>query len=71
VRLVDGMLSVEMEEGMLSMELARDADDCVWCSGRVDSMSEVGLGLFDRLVLEKVKDKMGNINCGEEAHCMV
>jgi hypothetical protein len=27
-------------------------------------MPEVGHGLFDRLVLEKVKDKMENINCG-------
>jgi hypothetical protein len=50
------MLSMEVGEGMLSMELAKVVDDWMWRSGRIDNMPEVGLGCFDKLVLEKVKD---------------
>jgi hypothetical protein len=33
----------------------------LWCNGTTDSMSEVELDLFDKLVVEKVRDKMESI----------
>jgi hypothetical protein len=55
------MLSVELEEGMLSVELAKVVDDWLWHNGRIDNMPEVGLGCFGKHVLERVRDKMKNI----------
>jgi hypothetical protein len=62
------MLSIELGEGMLSVALVKVVDDWVWHDGRIDNTSEVGFGWFDKLMLEKVRDKMWNTSGG---HCMV
>jgi hypothetical protein len=56
---------VGLAEGMLSVELAKIVDDWLWHNGRIDNMSEVGLGFFGMLVVEKAKDMMENIAGGE------
>jgi hypothetical protein len=33
----------------------------LWCNGMTDSIPEVERGLFDKLVVEKVRDKMESI----------
>jgi hypothetical protein len=38
------MLSVELGEGLLSVALAKVANDYVWHNGRIDNTSEVGFG---------------------------
>jgi hypothetical protein len=65
------MLSVEVGEGMLSVELAKIADDWMRRSGRIDNMPKVGLGWFDKFVLEKAKDKMRNIGGGGALHGVI
>jgi hypothetical protein len=62
------MLSMELG-GMLSVELAKDADDWVWRNDRIDNMMKFGFAWFVKLVLEKAKDRMENIGGG--GHCMV
>jgi hypothetical protein len=54
---------------MLSVELAKDADDWVWRNDRIDNMTKFGFAWFVKLVLEKAKDRMENIGGG--GHCMV
>jgi hypothetical protein len=49
---------------MLYVELANVTGDWMWHSGRIDNMPEVRLGWFDKLMLEKVNDKLGNIGGG-------
>jgi hypothetical protein len=51
---------------MLYVELVKVKDDWLWHSGMTGSMSGVGFGCYDRLVVENVKDRMGNIASGEE-----
>jgi hypothetical protein len=46
---------------MLFVELAKILDDCLWHSGTVDNMPEVGLGYFDKLVVERVKERIESI----------
>jgi hypothetical protein len=55
------MLSVELAGGMLSVELVRVAVGWLWCNGMTDSMPEVELGLFDKLVVERARDNMESI----------
>jgi hypothetical protein len=64
---VEDMLFVELEEGMLFMELTEVEDGWLWRSGMTGSMPEVGFGRLNKLVVKKVKDKMGNIVGGEES----
>jgi hypothetical protein len=47
--------------GKLPVVLARVKDDWVWGNDRIDNTPKVGFGWFDKLVFEKVKDRMGNI----------
>jgi hypothetical protein len=61
VGLLGGMLFTELVGGMLSVEFAGVAVGWLWCNGTTDSMPEVELGLFDKLVVEKVRDKMESI----------
>jgi hypothetical protein len=63
----EGMLSVEPREGMLFMEPTKVDDGWLWRNGWIGSMSEVEFGCFDKLVVEKVKDRMGSIFGGEES----
>jgi predicted NUDIX family NTP pyrophosphohydrolase len=49
---------------MLYVELANVTGDWMWHSGRIDNMPEVRLGWFDKLMLEKANDKLGNIGGG-------
>jgi hypothetical protein len=51
-------------EGMLFVELAKVEDGWLWRNGRIGSMQEVGFGCFDKPVVEKAKDRMGNIAGG-------
>jgi hypothetical protein len=51
---------------MLYVELVKVKDDWLWHSGMTGSMSGVGFGCYDRLVVENAKDRMGNIASGEE-----
>jgi hypothetical protein len=67
VELLAGMLSVEPGEGMLFMEPTKVDDDWLRRNGRIGSMPEVEFGCFDKLVVEKVKDRMGSIFGGEES----
>jgi hypothetical protein len=60
------MLSVELGEGILFVELANVEGGWLWRNGRIDSMPEVGFGCFDKLVVEKANDRMGCIIGGEE-----
>jgi hypothetical protein len=64
VKLLGDMLSVGLAEGMLSVELAEVEGGWLWCSGMIDSMSEVGLGYFGVFVVERVKDMMVSIASG-------
>jgi hypothetical protein len=59
------MLSTELAEGLLPMELAKVTGGWLWRNGRIDNMPEVGLGCFGRLVVKKMKDRIGNITGGE------
>jgi hypothetical protein len=61
------MLSVELAEGMLSMELAEVGVGWLWSSGMIDSMPKVGLGCFGEFVVEKVKDRVVSIAGGWES----
>jgi hypothetical protein len=47
------MLSTELAEGLLPMELAKVTGGWLWRNGRIDNMPEVGLGCFGRLVVKK------------------
>jgi hypothetical protein len=49
---------------MLSMELAKVADDWLWRNGMIDNMVEVGLGCFGKLVMERANDRIGNMAGG-------
>jgi hypothetical protein len=61
VELLEDMLSTELAEGMLSVELVKAVDDWLWHNSRIDNMSEVTLGYFSKLVVGRVKDTMENI----------
>jgi hypothetical protein len=39
----------------------------VWGNDRIDNTPKVGFGWFDKLVLEKAKDRLGNIGGCEGA----
>jgi hypothetical protein len=50
---------VELVEGMSSTEVVDAADGWLWHSGKIDSMSEVVLDWFGRVVvMKRAKDKM-------------
>jgi hypothetical protein len=49
---------------MLSLEMVRVADDWVWGNDKIDNTSKVGFGWFDKIMLEKAKDRMGNVGGG-------
>jgi hypothetical protein len=66
VKLLGDMLSVELTEGMLSMELVGVEDVWLWRSDMIDSIPEVGLGCFGVFIVEKVKDMMVSIAGGWE-----
>jgi hypothetical protein len=53
-------------EGMLFVELVKVEDGWLWCNGRIGGIPEVGFGCFDKLVVEKAKDRTGSIVDGEE-----
>jgi hypothetical protein len=55
------MSSAELVGDMLSMEFAGVVVGWLWHNGTTDSMPEVELGLFDKLVMEKVGDKMESV----------
>jgi hypothetical protein len=59
------MLSAELTEGILSLELGKAVGDRLWRNARIDNTSDVGLGYFGKLVVRRVKDKMENIANGE------
>jgi hypothetical protein len=59
------MLSAELTEGILSLELGKAVGDRLWRNARIDNTSDVGLGYFGKLVVGRVKDKMENIANGE------
>jgi hypothetical protein len=46
---------------MLFVVLTEAVGDWLWHNGRIDGMSEVGLGYFGKLVVERAKDMMENI----------
>jgi hypothetical protein len=50
---------------MLSVGLAGAADGWLWRNGKIDSMSEVVLDWFGRLVVKNAKDKVVSIASGE------
>jgi hypothetical protein len=50
--------------GMLSVELVKAVDDFAWRNDRIDNTPNVEFDWFDKLVLEKAKDRMGNIGGG-------
>jgi hypothetical protein len=50
-KLLEDVLSVELAEGMLSVELVKVVHDWLWHNGRTDSMLKVGLGCFGKLVV--------------------
>jgi hypothetical protein len=66
VELLGDMLSVELTEGMLSVELVGVEDVWLWRSDMIDSILEVGLGCFGAFIVEKVKDMMVSIAGGWE-----
>jgi hypothetical protein len=66
VELLGDMLSVELTEGMLSVELVGVEDVWLWRSDMIDSIPEVGLGCFGVFIMEKVKDMMVSIAGGWE-----
>jgi hypothetical protein len=57
---------VALVKGMLFVELTKVEDGWLWHNGRIGSIPEVGFDCFDKLVVEKVNDRMGNIVGGEE-----
>jgi hypothetical protein len=57
---------VALVKGMLFVELTKVEDGWLWHNDRIGSMPEVGFDCFDKLVVEKVNDRMGNIVGGEE-----
>jgi hypothetical protein len=61
VRLLGDMVSMDMMGGMLFVELTEVAVGWLWRNGMTNSMPEVELGLFDKLVVEKARDKMESI----------
>jgi hypothetical protein len=50
---------------MLSMELADVVEGKLWRNGKIDSMPDVVLHWFGRLVVKKAKDTMESIAGGE------
>jgi hypothetical protein len=44
---------VELVEGMLFVELAEAVDGWLWRNGRIDSMLEVVLNCFGKLMVKK------------------
>jgi hypothetical protein len=56
---------MELGEGLLSVELTGIVDGWLWHNDKIDSMSEVVLDWFGRLVVKKVKDKMVSTAGGE------
>jgi hypothetical protein len=55
---------MELEESMLSVELAGAVDGWLLSNGKIDSMPEVLLDWFCDLVVTKAKDKMVSIAGG-------
>jgi hypothetical protein len=60
------MLSVELAEGMLSVELVEVEDGWLWYNGMIDNTLEVGIGCFGEFVVERVKDRTVSIADGWE-----
>jgi hypothetical protein len=56
---------VELTEGMLFAEVADTASGWLWHNGKIDSMPEVVLDWFGRLVVKKAMYKMVSI-AGDE-----
>jgi hypothetical protein len=56
---------VELVEDMLSAEVAEATSGWLWHSDKIDSMLEVVLDWFGRLVVKKEKDKIESIVGGE------
>jgi hypothetical protein len=54
---------------MLFVELAKAEDDWLWHNDIIGNKRELEFGCFGRLVMEKVKGKMGSI--GGRGHYMV
>jgi hypothetical protein len=50
---------------MLSMELADVVEGKLWRNGKIDSMPDMVLHWFGRLVVKKAKDTMESIAGGE------
>jgi hypothetical protein len=61
VGLLGDMLSAKLVGDMLSMEFVGVVVGWLWRNGMTDSMPEVELGLFEKLVMEKVRDKMESV----------
>jgi hypothetical protein len=55
------MLSAELVGGILSVEFAGVVVGWLWCNGMTDSIPEEEHGLFDKLVVQKARDKMESI----------
>jgi hypothetical protein len=70
VELLEDMLFVGLG-GMLSVELVKVVDDLVWRNIRIDNTPNVEFDWFDKLVLEKAKDRMGNIGGGGALHGVI
>jgi hypothetical protein len=60
------MWFMALVEGMLFVGLTKVEDGWLCHNDRIGSMPEVGFGSVDKLVVEKVKDRMGNIVGDEE-----
>jgi hypothetical protein len=58
---------VVLVKGMLSMGLMKVGDGWLWCSAKIGSMPEVGLGCFGVFEVEKVRDRMVSIAIGWES----
>jgi hypothetical protein len=57
---------VELTKDMLFVKLMEVVGDSLWHSDRIDNRPELGLDLFDGLVVKKVKGRMENIDGGTE-----
>jgi hypothetical protein len=64
VELLEDMLFVKLEEGMLFEELMKVAGNWLWRNGRIGSMSKVGFEFSGRVAVEEVNDRMESIAGG-------
>jgi hypothetical protein len=67
VELLEGMLFVELGQGMLSEELVKAVDGWMWHNGMIGIMPEVGFDCFGVFVVERSKDRMLSITGGWES----